>query len=128
MAKRRAAYRRGEVTQSDFVGLKQTRKWGDTRYTLFLKAASANATERRGSMAMALIWLIQYSSVPEAKPLRHELMRLSGRQTKKCHPETALALLAGLWALLSAIDLLERYTSEELQALARQVQHAMGHL
>jgi hypothetical protein len=80
------------------------------------------------SMATALIWLIQYSPAPEAEPLRRELMRLSGRQIKKRHPVTAPALLAGLWTLLSAVDMLDRYTPDELQALARQAQQAMGRL
>ena len=77
------------------------------------------------AMATALVWLIQYSTAPEAEPLRRELVALSGRQMKKRCPVTAPALLAGLWTLLSALELLERYTPEQLQVLALHARHAM---
>jgi hypothetical protein len=77
------------------------------------------------AMATALVWLIQYSSAPEVEPLRRELVALSGRQMKKRQPVTAPALLAGLWTLLSAIELLERYTPEQLRNLAHHARHVM---
>jgi hypothetical protein len=89
---------------------------------------SASAIAKRlavVAMATALVWQIQYSSAPEVEPLRRELVALSGRQMKKRQPVTAPALLAGLWTLLSAIELLERYTPEQLKALALQARHAM---
>ena len=89
---------------------------------------SASAIAKRlavVAMATALVWQIQYSGAPEVEPLRRELVALSGRQMKKRQPVTAPALLAGLWTLLSAIELLERYTPEQLRALALQARHAM---
>ena len=89
---------------------------------------SASAIAKRlavVAMATALVWQIQYSCAPEVEPLRRELVALSGRQMKKRQPVTAPALLAGLWTLLSALELLERYTPEQLQALALQARHAM---
>jgi len=75
------------------------------------------------SMAAALVWAIQHCRDPEIETLRFELVRLSGRQRKRRQPVTAPALLAGLWMLLSAIELLERYTPDELQSLAQQARH-----
>jgi len=75
------------------------------------------------SMAAALVWAIQHCRDPEIETLRSELVRLSGRQMKKRQPVTAPALLAGLWTLLSMLELLERYTPDELQILAQQARH-----
>jgi hypothetical protein len=72
------------------------------------------------AMASALIWAIQHCRSPEAELLREELVRLSGRQMKRGRPVTAPALLAGLWTLLSAVDLLERYTPDQVRARAHQ--------
>jgi hypothetical protein len=78
------------------------------------------------SMAAALVWAIQHCRDPQVEPLRQELVRLSGRQMKRSRPVTAPALLAGLWTLLSALELLERYTPEEVRTLALQARHLMG--
>jgi hypothetical protein len=75
------------------------------------------------SMAAALVWAIQHCRDPEIQPLRQELVRLSGRQMKRSRPVTAPALLAGLWNLLSMMELLERYTPDELQILAQQARY-----
>ena len=75
------------------------------------------------SMAAALVWAIQHCRDPAVETLRFELVRLSGRQMKRSHPVTAPALLAGLWTLLSMLELLERYTPDELQILAQQARY-----
>ncbi len=72
------------------------------------------------AMAAALVWALQQSPSPEAAVLREELVRLSGRQMKRGRRVTAPALLSGLWLLLSAVELLERYTPDQLRALAQQ--------
>ena len=72
------------------------------------------------AMAAALVWAIAHCRSPEAEGLREELVRLSGRQMKRGRPVTAPALLAGLWTLLSAVDLLERYMPDQLRARAQQ--------
>ena len=72
------------------------------------------------AMASALVWAIQHCRAPEIDPLRRELIRLSGRQMKRTQPVTAPALLAGLGTLLAAVELLERYTPDELHRLAQQ--------
>jgi hypothetical protein len=78
------------------------------------------------AMAAALVWAIQHARAPEVEPLRKELMRLSGRQRKPRQPVTAPGLLAGLWTLLSAVELLERYTPDEIELLAQQARHMFG--
>ena len=78
------------------------------------------------AMASALVWAIQHCRDPQIDPLRRELIRLSGRQMKRRQPVTAPALLAGLGTLLAAVELLERYTPDELQRLAQQATSLMG--
>ncbi len=78
------------------------------------------------SMAAALVWAIQHCRDPQVEPLRRELIRLSGRQMKRRQPVTAPALLAGLGTLLAAVELLERYTPDELQRLAQQATTLRG--
>jgi hypothetical protein len=75
------------------------------------------------SMAAALVWAIQHCRDPQIEPLRRELVRLSGRQMKRGQPVTAPALLAGLGTLLCMMELLERYTPDELQILAQQARY-----
>ena len=53
--------------------------------------------------------------------LKDILVRLSGRQTKRTRRHTAPALLAGLWCLLSMLELLEQYDLRELKRLAKQI-------
>jgi hypothetical protein len=69
------------------------------------------------SMACVVVWQLMADSSPQAEVLKDILVRLSGRQTKRSRPHTAPALLAGLWTLLAARDLLALYTLEQLQQL-----------
>jgi hypothetical protein len=52
------------------------------------------------AMACVAVWRLQADDSPEATELKGILLRLSGRQTKRKHPHTVPALLAGLWVLL----------------------------
>jgi hypothetical protein len=70
------------------------------------------------AMACVVVWLVQRASEPEAMALRELLLRLSGRQVRRGQA-TAPALLAGLWVLLSAMELLEHYDLTDLQQMAR---------
>ena len=49
------------------------------------------------------------------------LVRLSGRQMKRTAPVTAPALLAGLWAFLTTLDLLAQYDVQQLYDMANQL-------
>jgi hypothetical protein len=73
------------------------------------------------SMACVTVWQLQADESPQAQELKTLLVRLSGRQTKRTRPVTAPALLAGLWTLLSMLDVLEHYDLNYLRRLARQI-------
>ncbi len=86
--------------------------------------ATAAAVARRllvASMACVVVWRLARDPAPEAAEARRVLTRLSGRQMKWGTEFTAPALLAGLWVLLAAAAVLERYSAAELQALRDRV-------
>ena len=58
------------------------------------------------SAACVLVWRLARSPDPAAAVL----VRLGGRQPRRGAEATAPALLAGLWSLLSLLDLLEHRT------------------
>jgi hypothetical protein len=70
------------------------------------------------SMACVVVWQLQGDGSKEAEELKDILIRLSGRQMKKDHPHTAPALLAGLWVLLSMLELLKHVELNHLRRLA----------
>ncbi len=72
-----------------------------------------------GCMACVTIWALQRQTTPEAMECQEFLVRLSGRQMKRCRPVTAPALLAGLHLLLTMLDVLEQYSPAELREYAR---------
>jgi hypothetical protein len=72
------------------------------------------------SMACVVVWQLQADDSPQAVELKEIVIRLSGRQMKRKRPHTAPALLAGLWVLLSMLELLEHYDLAELRRLAAE--------
>lgn len=70
------------------------------------------------SMACVVVWKLQADESPQAMELKTILIRLSGRQTKRKTPHTAPALLAGLWILLSMLELMKHVDLERLKQLA----------
>ena len=78
------------------------------------------------AMAAVLVWAIAHSSDPQVQPLQRLLVRFSGRQMKASQPVTAPALLAGLWTLFSALELIEQYPPEQLKQLAQQARTLLG--
>jgi hypothetical protein len=70
------------------------------------------------SMACVVVWQLEGDDTKEAEELKDILIRLSGRQMKKDHPHTAPALLAGLWVLLSMLELLKHVDLNHLRHLA----------
>jgi hypothetical protein len=84
---------------------------------------TAEAIVRRllvASMACVTIWQLQRDQSPTAVECKKILVRLSGRQTKRKKPATASALLAGMHALLTMLDLLEEYTAHELRMILNE--------
>jgi Transposase DDE domain len=73
------------------------------------------------AMACVAVWHLEADDSPEAMELKDTLIRLSGRQTKRKRPHTAPALLAGMWALLSMLALLEHCDLDHLKALATRI-------
>jgi hypothetical protein len=70
------------------------------------------------SMACALVWRLARSTAPQAPAARKLLQQLSGRQLAWGQEFTEEALLAGLWALLAMVEVLQERTPEDLQAIA----------
>ena len=70
------------------------------------------------AMACVTVWRLADDPTPEAATARALLVRLSGRQMKHKCPFTVPALLAGLWALLAMLDVLDNYTLEDLRRAA----------
>lgn len=70
------------------------------------------------AMACVIVWQLQADLSPRATRLKEILIRLSGRQMKRRQPFTAPALLAGLWVLLSTLELLKRIDLSKLTQLA----------
>jgi hypothetical protein len=71
------------------------------------------------AMACVVVWEVARGEGEEAEALRALLVRLSGRQPGWGKAHTEPALLAGLWVLLSAPELLEHSDLDEVRRLAR---------
>ena len=69
------------------------------------------------SMACVTVWAIAADQSPEAAELRVLLVKLSGRQMKRNKPVSHPALLAGLWVLLSMLEVMDSVSPEELRRL-----------
>jgi hypothetical protein len=85
---------------------------------------TALATAKRlavAGMACVLVWKVARSQCPEAETLRDLLVRLSGRQVPRADGFTAPALLAGLYVLLRALEIVAHYDPQELRRLLTAV-------
>jgi len=69
-------------------------------------------------MACTTVWQLARDPSPAAAEARSLLIRLSGRQMKRKRLFTEPALLAGLWVLLSMLDVLDHYTIADLRRAA----------
>jgi len=78
------------------------------------------------SMACVTVWEIAAADSEEARLLRTFLIKLSGRQMKWGVEFTNPALLAGLWAFLSMIEVMESYSPEELVILRKTASSFFG--
>jgi hypothetical protein len=119
-----------EVVAGD-VALWYYWRWRIETYFKLMKSAGLNAESwqqetaaaiaRRllvASMACATVWRLARSTHPQAAPARRLLVRLSGRQMKHKQEFTIPAMLAGLWTLLSMIEVLNHYSLDEIRELA----------
>ena len=78
------------------------------------------------SMACVTVWAIAADQSPEAAELRVLLVKLSGRQMKRNKPVSHPALLAGLWVLLSMLEVMDSVSPEELRRLKTTAQQFLG--
>ena len=69
-------------------------------------------------MACVLTWRVQRCTDEQNQKVRAFLTRLSGRQQKRGHLESAPAILSGLSILLNTLQLLSEYSIEELNEIA----------
>jgi hypothetical protein len=69
------------------------------------------------SMACVVVWEIAAAKGKSAKQFREFLIKLSGRQMKHNISHTNPALLAGLWVYLSMQEVLQTYSSDELELM-----------
>lgn len=90
----------------------QLEQWQQTSAAALAKRLLVTA------MACVVVWQLQRANEPEAVAVRDLLVRLSGRQVRRGHV-TAPALLAGLWTLLAALELVEHYDLADLKRMAR---------
>lgn len=73
------------------------------------------------AMSCVVVWHLQADESPKAETLKKVLIKLSGRQMKYGVEYTAPALLAGLWVLLSFMELLNHHTLHELKQLTAEI-------
>ena len=74
------------------------------------------------AMAAVVVWKLARDERPQAREMRHTLVRLSGRQIKRGKNRPAFtipALLAGLGVLLPMLYLLDTYRLDDLRRLAQ---------
>ncbi|MCF6345835.1 MAG: hypothetical protein L3J00_05135 [Thiomicrorhabdus sp.] len=69
------------------------------------------------SMACVVIWEISAAEGKSATEFRAFLVKLSGRQMKHKVLYTNPALLAGLWSFISMLEVLQTYSSEQLEQM-----------
>jgi len=79
-------------------------------------------------MACTTVWQLARDPTPAAAEARSLLIRLSGRQMKHKRPFTEPALLAGLWVLLTMLDVLDHYTIADLRRAAALSFPALKHI
>ena len=119
---------------ADAVALWYYWRWRIESYFKLLKSAgqevehwqqeSGPAIAKRllvASMACVLAWKLARSVHPAAATLRGLLIRWSGRQMKYGVEHTEPALLAGLWAVLQALEITARYDVDHLREILKQV-------
>lgn len=85
---------------------------------------TAEAIARRllvAAMACVLVWKLERATAAEAVGFRDFLVRLSGRQMRHGKGHTAPALLAGLGAYLTMLEVLEHHSVAELQRMRKHV-------
>ncbi len=75
------------------------------------------------SMACVVVWEIAAAKGKPAEEFRDFLIKLSGRQMKHKVRYTTPALLAGLWVFLSMLEVVQTYSSGQLEQMKDMAEH-----
>lgn len=75
-------------------------------------------------MACVAVWQVAKAEGGSAQTLRELLIRLSGRQMKHGVAFTLPALLAGMWVLLSMLEVLDHFDLDQLRRLAEPLRRS----
>ena len=89
----------------------QLEKWQQTTGELILKRLIV------ASVATTLVFKLYSDKSEEANEFKGFLVKLSGRLTKRSKPVTHSALLAGLWVFLQMCEVLNTYTTDEINRM-----------
>jgi hypothetical protein len=89
----------------------QLEKWQQTSGASILKRLIT------ASVATTLVFKLYSDNSEEANEFKGFLVKLSGRLTKRSKPVTHSALLAGLWVFLQMCEVLNTYTTEEINRM-----------
>jgi len=76
--------------------------------------------------AVVVVFKLAHTQSEEAKKVRAFLTKLSGKLMAYGTEYTLPALLTGLWLFLRMMELLERYSLQELQALKEEAIRIVG--
>jgi hypothetical protein len=111
-------------TKSYFKLLKTTgfnlEKWQQERPSALFKRLIVVA------YATILVFKLANSNDENAKKIREFLVKLSGKLMERGIEYTLPALLTGLWVFLRLMDVLNTFSTEELNTLKNQAQDIMG--
>lgn len=80
------------------------------------------------SMACVTVWQIAADNSKAAQEFKQFLIKLSGRQMRYQHEFSNPALLAGLWVFLSMFEIMNSYSSEQLESFNATAQQFLGKL
>ena len=121
------------------IGLWYYYRWNIETYFKLLKSSgfnlekwqqeTAEAIFKRlliASYACLLVWQIEYSNHKNIIKIKEFLVKISGRLVAREKVSTSPALLAGIWAFLSTMDILELYDIEKLLSMKKELNEFLG--
>ncbi len=121
------------------IGLWYYYRWNIETYFKLLKSSgfnlekwqqeTAEAIFKRlliASYACLLVWQIEHSNHKNIIDIKQFLVKISGRLVARGKISTSPALLAGIWAFLSTIDILELYDIEKLLSMKKELNEFWG--
>jgi hypothetical protein len=121
------------------IGLWYYYRWNIETYFKLLKSSgfnlekwqqeTAGAIFKRlliASYACLLVWQIEHSNHKNIIEIKKFLVKISGRLVARGKVSTSPALLAGIWAFFSTMDILELYDIEKLLSMKKELNEFLG--